>query len=633
MSLNGLKLFCATTLLTLLVGCANFSSGKKHSESSDNQKFGRAPSAIGVPASMDEKSEPIDPLHMRMQADYYFAKGEALSYEGKSKEAADAFKMVMIYDPESVEVPLRLASEYLKSGQTTLALETVQGSLAKNPKSTESYLLLGGIYSNMKMYDKAQVAYEKVLQLDPKGTEAPLYLGAVYAEQKMYDKAIVQFQKLANNDKYESPHLAWYYIGRIRAEQPGTKSHKLAEDAFRKSLTYKPSYGESVLALASLYMKEDHFDQALSLLKTFQYEHGPNLRIAEILSQMYLEKENYEDAYAQLEILEQATDDILGVKLRMALILIEKKNYNAAINKLSDIIRVAPDSDKIRFYLAAVYQEVGQREKALEHFAKVPSESQFFVEATIYSVHMYKQMNESGKALKIIKNAVEQRNESAQLHGIYASVLDDNGQTKEAYEHLENTLKLFPKSTQIHFYMGTLVDKLGDKDRVIDHMKTVLVLNPKHAQALNYLAFTYAELGTHLDDAEKLSKQAVQLEPKDALILDTYGWVMLKKGRTGEAIRILETAQRTMPQESVIAEHLAEAYYKNKMNDRARKYYEIAAEREPDEKKSQEIREKITSMDKQEIYKTQPPTLLDDGTSSKRSPASVPAPINLIPGK
>ena len=41
-------------------------------------------------------------------------------------------------------------------------------------------------------------------------------------------------------------------------------------------------------------------------------------------------------------------------------------------------------------------------------------------------------------------------------------------------------------------------------------MKTVIRLDEKDANALNYLGYTYAELGENLDEAERLIKAALE---------------------------------------------------------------------------------------------------------------------------
>jgi Tfp pilus assembly protein PilF len=155
-------------------------------------------------------------------------------------------------------------------------------------------------------------------------------------------------------------------------------------------------------------------------------------------------------------------------------------------------------------------------------------------------------------------------------------------------------------------------DRLGKKDVVIDEMKKVIEIDPNHVQGLNYLAFTWAEQGTNLKEAEQLARKAMSLEPQDGYILDTLGWILYKQGKLGESVKMLEAAFKYQSSVSIIAEHLGDVYYKQSLVDKAKKMYQRAADLETDGEKQQEIRAKLTSIEKQ---------VLDN-----RFPASVKAP-------
>lgn len=601
-------------LAVFIVGCATTDHAQDRStyyEAAYNDR-NRAPASMTPPEKI-ESTQSLDPLNVQTQADYYFSMAEAQSYEGNHQKAIESLKMVQVYDQKSAHVPLRLSAEYLKLGMFSQAIEQAELAVQRNPKLIDGYLLLGGLYSSMKTYDKALQQYQTVLKIEPNNTEAPLYIGAVYAEKKENDKAVKYFESLARNEDYASPHVAHYYIGRIRSEQEGPQYQRAAEQAFQKSLSLKPTYTESILALGSLYMKNKQETKAIQLLSSYQREHGPNSRVAEVLSQYYLEEEKYDLAFEQFEILENTSDEPLNIKVKMALILIEQKKYRPAIAKLNEVLVQVPDSDKIRFYLAAVYEEVGDMEKAVEHFQRVPTESQFYGEALVHSAYILKQQKKIDEALKHVKNGLQQRQDIPQLYAVYASLLDEKRQYSEANEILKSAVEKFPDHVQLRFFLGTIQDRLGDKRSVISHMKKVIELDPNHVQGLNYLAFTYSEMDEHLDEAEKLVKRALELEPRDGYILDTLGWILFKRGNTMEAIKVLETAQKAQPTESVIADHLGDAYLKHQMVDRARAMYEKAIQLEADEKKIDELRMKLTKIDKQQVK------------GHLRVPASVPA--------
>lgn len=598
-----------------IVGCSHTPSrteGGGYYQSAAVDDGNRAPASLQPPANAAMIDDRVDSVSTRTRADYHYAMGEALSFDGQHQKAIESFKTVLVYDHEAAAVHLRLAAEYVKLGMLSESLESAQTASRLDPKSEDALLLLGGLHSTLKDYDKAIGYYQKVLELNPDNTEAPMYLGAVYAEKKDYPKAVKYFESLARNDEYATPHMAYYYLGRIRTDQGGEPNLKLAAKAYRSALEKKPDHADSVLALGQLMNKQGQVLEAVTLYKNFQRDQGPSEKIAEILSQVYMEQDDFANALEQFEILEKRSDDALGVKVRIALMLIELKRYPQAADKLYEVLRQVPDSDKIRFYLAAVFEEMGEAEKAIEHFRKVPSGSPFYSESVIHAAYLLKTKRRTDEAITLVEAALKQKTDVPQFYSLAATLYDEKGDVAKAETTLNEGLAQFPENVQLNFFLGTVFDRKGQKDKVIAQMRKVIKMDPQHTQGLNYLAFTFAELGENLEEAEELAQRAIDLEPKDGFILDTYGWILFKRGNWSEAIAYLERAHQAQPRESIIAEHLGDAYFKGQMLEKARAMYERALEHADSKTRERELNQKISALEIQ--YKVRA-----DG----RQPASV----------
>lgn len=573
----------------------NQQSGRHHSDLTDSN--GATASVEGAtnsrfPASQDGGGE-AHSMFARTQADYHFAAGEAFSYEGKAHKAIESFKTVLMYDPDSSTVHLRLATEYARGGQLSEALDYAKSAARLTPKKTDPILLLGSLYSAMKLFDQAILEYQKVLKLDAKNTEAPIYLGALYAEKKEYAKAAANFQILVKNPEYENKHLAHYYLAKINSEQ---KQHQAAQKHYLEALKLKPDFTEAAMALGQSYAQQGDSKKAIELYKKFQSENGPSLRMAEILSQSYLEEESYELALEQLKFLEELGEDVLAAKVQTALVLIDLKRYDEAITKLKETLALEPQSDKIRFYLAAVYEEIKENEKAITEFLKVPTDSSFFVDSRIHAALLEKEGQATKKAVDIIEKAIEQKMDSPQLYTLLATLLDELGEHEKSYQMLTEALKILPEQVQLMFYMGAVSDRLKKPQEVVKWMKEVIARDPNHVQAINYLAYTYAEQGIELKEAEGLARKAQSLAPEDGFILDTLGWVLYRQGRFNDALPLLEAAQKMQPQESIIAEHLGDVYRALRLDLRAKDMYQLAIENELDKNAQERIKDKISSI-------------------------------------
>jgi Tfp pilus assembly protein PilF len=104
-------------------------------------------------------------------------------------------------------------------------------------------------------------------------------------------------------------------------------------------------------------------------------------------------------------------------------------------------------------------------------------------------------------------------------------------------------LKKFPedvKSCSISRVLSTT--NCGERERALANMESILKSNPSNAHALNFVGYTYGEMGKDLDKAEQYVRKALELRPNDGFIEDSLGWVLFKKGKTAEALEHLARA-------------------------------------------------------------------------------------------
>jgi tetratricopeptide (TPR) repeat protein len=88
-----------------------------------------------------------------------------------------------------------------------------------------------------------------------------------------------------------------------------------------------------------------------------------------------------------------------------------------------------------------------------------------------------------------------------------------------------------------------------------------LSLSPEQPLVLNYLAYSWVEMGQNLVEARRMLERAVALRPNDGNIADSLGWALYKLGDIPGAVRWLEKAVELESQSSVINDHLGDAYW------------------------------------------------------------------------
>jgi Flp pilus assembly protein TadD len=88
-----------------------------------------------------------------------------------------------------------------------------------------------------------------------------------------------------------------------------------------------------------------------------------------------------------------------------------------------------------------------------------------------------------------------------------------------------------------------------------------LKLAPDQPFVLNYLGYSWADMGQNLVQARAMIEKAVQRRPNDGAITDSLGWVMLRQGEVTEAVKVLEHAVELDPEDPSINGHLGDAYW------------------------------------------------------------------------
>ena len=79
---------------------------------------------------------------------------------------------------------------------------------------------------------------------------------------------------------------------------------------------------------------------------------------------------------------------------------------------------------------------------------------------------------------------------------------------------------------------------------------------------MNYLAYSWVDQSQNIDEAFKMLTRAVELAPRDGMIIDSLGWAYYRMGRYDEAVRELEKAVELKAGDPVINDHLGDAYWK-----------------------------------------------------------------------
>jgi tetratricopeptide (TPR) repeat protein len=117
-----------------------------------------------------------------------------------------------------------------------------------------------------------------------------------------------------------------------------------------------------------------------------------------------------------------------------------------------------------------------------------------------------------------------------------------------------------PESAEAHYHLGSYLSRAGDAAGAEAELREAFRLDPAHAGALNFLGYSWAETGAHLEEAIGLVRRALEVDPWNGAYLDSLGWVLYQMGRYAEAKQPIEQAARTFPYDPTVLEHQGDLY-------------------------------------------------------------------------
>jgi Flp pilus assembly protein TadD len=194
-----------------------------------------------------------------------------------------------------------------------------------------------------------------------------------------------------------------------------------------------------------------------------------------------------------------------------------------------------------------------------------------------------------------LKQALAKKPDDPEIMGYLVGVYQEKKDYANAIGLAKEMVALEPHNDKYHFTLGALYDEDKQKQLGVAEMHKAIEINPSNAPALNYLGYSYAEAGTHLMEAEKLIRRALNLEPEDGFYIDSLGWVYYQRGEYQKAIDELERAVNLTGSDPTITEHLGDAYSKIGKERDALRQYEDALKRTQDAEQIQRLKTKIAA--------------------------------------
>jgi tetratricopeptide (TPR) repeat protein len=593
----------------------------------------------------------------RADAYYNFTLGHIYEqqYETTSKpeyasQAIDAYKKAYALDPKSPVIGERLAEMYWKAQRTHEAVTEAQALLKRDPSDLQSRRLLGRIYlrslgdfsagnGQSEVVERAIEQYAEIYRLDPTDSESALWLARLYRLRNDHDKAEEVLRGMLKEDPDNEPAIeqltqllldegkapeAIALLEDVTKRSPSpamldllgdayTQSHDLpnAETAYRQAVELDPTELSHQRGLGQTLMAEEKYPEALEvyqkLTELMPDDADVYLRMAQIyrelhqlgkaednlvkarqyapgsLEVMYNEAMLYQAQGRNEDAIRVLSDAVAGIKgqtsglpsrgrslailyQQLGQLYRDMQNYQAAIFTYQELGRIGEEEDRrARLLLMDIYRAAKDLPKALqtgkEAVAKYPGDLPIRSSEALL-------LGESGQTEEGVKMLRSQMGGKAGDRDIYLNIAQvyERGRRYKEAEDAARAAEVLPgqprDNEMVWFLLGAIYERQKLFDRAEEQFKKVLTVNPRNAAVLNYYGYMLGDLGIRLDEAEALVNRALKEEPFSGAYLDSLGWIYLKQNKLGEAETALRKALEHESHDATIHSHLGDLYAK-----------------------------------------------------------------------
>ena len=348
----------------------------------------------------------------------------------------------------------------------------------------------------------------------------------------------------------------------------------------RQVLDEEPDNVHALLIETRTLSQMGRDDEAMTRLKYAVDNNPHHKRLRHDLARRLVKTDLYQ-AKAHYEVLARQYPQDHDILLELMLINRELDHDGEADQQLKVLSDDPEHRSRAHYVLGRLAEEERDWADALSHYENA-TQSPEFSEASrrLASISLSTEGQEKALArLKALREAQPQQAEI--LYLLEAEILRKERLNQRGMTLLTQALAELPNSDQLRYARSLFAEGIGDLKTVETDLRHILARKPDDVAALNALGYTLANLSSRLDEAQQLVSSALTLEPDDPAILDSYGWILLLKGNTQEALNYLE---RAFAQDSdhEIAAHLGEAYWLLGREDEARKVWQEGLKNTPD---------------------------------------------------
>jgi tetratricopeptide (TPR) repeat protein len=309
-------------------------------------------------------------------------------------------------------------------------------------------------------------------------------------------------------------------------------------------------------------------------------------------ARLLLEKNRRDAARRQLDATLKLDPLNYDAHYALGVMLFNEGDFDDAAEHLRTAL-AGPRSQDAALQLGRVTEALGRPQEALEYYTRV-RHGPAAVEAALRSAAVLARIGRIDEASLLLDELRDRFPQLAtRLDLAEGEMLIESGDARAALELYGRALADQGDNLDLLYGRSLAHERLGDVAGAERDLRQILARDPDDARALNALGYMLTVHSDRLDEAEALIGRALEIEPDDAAIIDSMGWLHFKRGRNDQALALLTSAYARFPDPEVAA-HLGEVLWVMGKRDEAEAVWDKALRIDPEHPVVLEARKRLS---------------------------------------
>ena len=506
---------------------------------------------------------------------------------------------------------LMVAEIALNQGNTELAIKhyLVVALAQDNPEIAERAVRVAVYGQDLEV---AALAAQRWIELDPDRVEARQVIAAIYIRQDKVQEAFTYIDELIQTSALEDAELFPPLVGILAREKNADTvlavtlliAQKNPDRAYAQYLhgmllaqngraEVALEYLDRALALeeieglhaarAKILLGLGRSDEAVVSLHKAVDNSPDDQALRLTYARLLVDIKDYEKAWVEFEKLHQAAPDDAELLYTLGLLSLESQRLDDAEKYMLMLVDLEQREGEAQYYLGRIYENRKQYDEAIDWYGQVHV-GEYKFDAQLRIADMLGLSGRTDEAIEHLDAILKGSQSDGSLVRIYLTkgeLLRAARRYEEAMAVFDTALGIVPGNSDLLYSRALVAEKLGRIDILEADIKTILKTEPDNAHALNALGFTLADQTDRYEEAYVYLKRAIEINPDDAAIIDSWGWIHYRMGDYAKAITLLRTALSRFD-DAEIASHLGEVLWVNGNQDEARIIWQKALNKSPD---------------------------------------------------